>query len=123
MNQRRAVVRVGAVALALVLALSGVVDAASATITPSSQTNGHLDDSTWSLTWGGGAPYDVYFIPDTSVGFYWERLGTNTTSWNRSMGFAPCTTTTFHQELDVYTDKGTFADDTSTATVSGGNPC
>lgn len=95
----------------------------SATISPSYQSHAHGVASTWSLTWGGTAPFDVYFWYDWNGSVSWYALGTYSTGKSGlSEAFFPCTGMTFTQELDVYDQLGD-AYTTSHAHELGGNPC
>jgi hypothetical protein len=116
------------VALLLSAITAGTVLAASATIQESSQSHGHGVAATWHLSWGTHSPYHVEFYYGDGLVTVWEN--TTLTSAVKTHAFYPCTTTVFHQELDVWdgwndvdhTFRGT-ASDTSTATESGGTPC
>lgn len=112
-------------AMAVILILPSVLPvlATSATITPSTQSHAHGVASSWSLTWGSAAPYDVYFWWDVNDSpADWILLDTTTTSKHITHTFYPCVGTNFSQELDVY-DQHALAADTSTASEAGGNPC
>ncbi|MFI5254126.1 MAG: hypothetical protein ACHQ15_01515 [Candidatus Limnocylindrales bacterium] len=76
--------------------------------------------SSWTLTWGNTAPYDVYFRYDVNGPVSWSLTGTSTTSKGLSHTFLPCTTTIFTQTLEVYDAHG-YALDYSTA-QEGGSP-
>jgi len=114
---------------ALVLSIGLVVSSVSSTfavsalINPHTQSHGHGVASSWTLTWSGTHPFDVYFWWDTNdTSANWILLNTSTTSKKITHAFFPCTTTTFDQELDTYDQHG-GAFDTSTAQETGGNPC
>jgi hypothetical protein len=113
--------RIWAVVLALALSLAMTTNAfaVSATISPHSQSHVHGSASSWTLTWGGTGPYDVYFWYDIHYGASWWLTNTYTTSKQLSHSFVPCRSTTFYQELDNYDAYG-LAADTSSATEAGG---
>jgi hypothetical protein len=119
---KRVVVSVST-ALLFVLSNTGIVAAASANISPHSQSRAHGQASSWTATWGDAGPYNVVFHPDTAnPGLHeWVRRGIWTTSYQHSMAWYPCTTTTYTQQL-VVDDKYGSANHWSTATEGGTPP-
>ncbi len=117
---RRSILSV-ALAAVLVAAAASPVVAASAYITPTTQSHAHGVASHWSLSWGGYSPYTVVWDRGDGSGLYWAS--TTSTSYPDSHVFYPCTTTRFHQYLNVWDSHNNPAQDDSYATENGGNPC
>ena len=83
----------------LVFAVAGVAFAASASITPHTQSHAHGVASNWTLSWGNAGPYDVNFYRGNGTVVIWTN--TNQSLSSQSYKFYPCTTTTFQQWLRV----------------------
>jgi hypothetical protein len=124
--------RIAAATAAILLAatMSTSVFAASANISPATQSHAHNVASHWSLSWGSTSPYHVIFSYGNGYGLLWQN--TTIVSASEYYTFSPCPgdPATYHQQLDVYdgwnntngTYKG-YANDTSSATESTGTPC
>jgi hypothetical protein len=110
-----------ALTFAVVVGAAGIASAASANISPASQTHSHGVQSHWSLSWSGGAPYEVLFDRGNGTAVWWPS--TSSTSSSQNYTFWPCVTTKFYQWLEVWTSSGTYANDTSWAKEYGGHPC
>jgi hypothetical protein len=116
----------------LSLAMATATLAASASITPASQSHAHNVSSHWTLAWGTTSPYHVLFAygDPGGNGLLWQN--TNVVSGSANWTYSPCPgeQTTFTQWLNVYDGwnnttghyKG-FASDSSTAHEASGSPC
>lgn len=111
-------------AVTLLFASAGLASALSLGINPSTQNHAHGVQSSWMLTWGGGAPYTVFFAYDNNVpSWNWTISGTSTVSKSLSATYYPCATTTFTQRLNVIDGSGAGGTVFSTAKELGGLPC
>jgi hypothetical protein len=113
-------------ALLLVLTMSGGAAASTASITPATQTHGHGVAASWTLSWGGVAPFRTvcfYYDKDNTGEGGFCLLETNAVGATASHAFYPCVGRTYTQVLNVTDHNSTFATKTSKATESGGNPC
>ncbi len=118
--------------LLLSLAFASTTLAASANVTPATQTHAHNVSSHWTLSWGTTSPYHVIFAYGDAGndGLLWQNttLVGSSTSWT----FSPCPgeATNFTQVLNAYDGwvnstghyKG-LATDSSTAHENSGAPC
>jgi hypothetical protein len=121
----RRVLIITGIAAALALAAAPAVLAASADISPNTQTHNHGIASNWTATWSGTPNYDVFIWYDNTKSYNISIINTSATSRGFSHAFWPCHDTTFTQEVDVYrhTTGALEALATSTATEKGGSPC
>lgn len=113
-----------AMGASLSLATATMVGGTTVGTSPSYQTHAHGAQSSWTLTWGGMAPFSVFFAYDNNVpSWNWSINGTSTTSKALSATFYPCSTTTFqqrHNAIDATHNGGTVY---TNAQELGGLPC
>ena len=117
---RRSILSV-ALAAVLVAAAASPAAAASANITPYTQSHGYGVASHWTLTWGTYSPYTVFF--DYGDGNEHDWSSTTLSGYYQSYTFWPCHTTRFQQELGVRDSHNGIANDYSYATETGGVQC
>ena len=98
------------IAVLVILSNTGIVAAASANISPHSQSRAHGQLSSWTATWVGNGPYQPVFHPDVAdPGLHEYAPGwTWATSYQHSMAWYPCKTTTYTQQLVVDAVKSQF---------------
>lgn len=107
--------------LAIVLVGVPVALGASANAEPETQSHAHGVPSTWTLTWGGDAPFDVdFYYGDGVVRVYRDTWLVRDSA---SHAFWPCSTTIYTQWLRVWDSDFGYADDFTRATEAGGSPC
>ncbi len=110
-----------ALAASLMVGSTPAVGAASANISPYSQTHSYGVASHWTLTWSGYSPFEVLFDRGDSTGVYWPS--TTSTSSSQSYTYYPCVTTKYFQYLDVWDSHSAYANDNGWAREGGGPSC
>lgn len=110
-------------AIVFVFAQAGSASAASATISPHSQSHAFGVASSWSLSWGNATPFDVNFY--YGDGIVYVSSGTSSRSTTRTHTYWPCPgePTSYSQWLRVWDTYNAYADDNSTAHENSGSPC
>lgn len=114
--------RVTALMLGILLLVGqpGSVFAASANAEPETQTHNYGVPSTWTLSWGGDAPFDA----DFHYGDGWVHIWRDVfiVGANDSHTYWPCYTTVFTQRLRVWDSDSGYGQDYTRATEKGGGP-